>query len=155
MKITLRTKESQQRLVIQTQGDAIPPAMIRFPTDPKKADAKPLQIAMDWDGALDDEKCLRHCPVCSCSDMYVKNSFPQITTLVTITLAAVISLILIYNTWIVPALIVLGLVIFVDVLIYLLKKPALICYQCKSEFSKMPISRYHKRWEQGIADGHK
>ena len=149
MKITLRTKDSDQRIVIQTDEGSTPPAMIKFPGE------KPHQIALDWDGALDDEKCLRHCPACSCKDMYVSNNFHQITVLVTIALAAVILLVFLYHHLLVPALIVLGVSIVVDVMIYIFKKPALVCYNCKSEFRSMPIAKHHKRWEHGTGSQYK
>jgi hypothetical protein len=149
LKITLRTKDSQQRVIIQTEDGSTPPTMIKFPGEDQQ------QIALDWSGALDDEKCLRHCPVCGCKDMYVSNNFPQITTLVSIALAAVVCLILIYHQWLVPAIFVLIFVIVLDVLIYLFKKPALVCYDCRSEFRNMPIATYHHRWEQGLGERYK
>lgn len=149
MKITLRTKDTQQRVIIQTEDGSTPPTMIKFPGEDQQ------QIALDWNGAIDDEKCLRRCPVCTCKDMYVSNSFPQITALVSIALAAVICLIMVYHKLMLPAIIVLAVVVVVDVLIFLFKKPALICYDCRSEFRKMPIAKYHHRWEQGIGERYK
>ncbi len=149
MKITLRTKDSQQRVIIQTPDDAVPPAMIKFPGEPSH------QIALDWSGAVDDEKCLKRCPVCGCKDMYVSNSFPQITALVSIALAAVFCLVMIYHKWIIPAIVVSVVVILVDVLIYLFKKPALICYDCQTEYRSLPISKHHGRWEQGLGERYK
>ncbi|HAI14406.1 MAG TPA: hypothetical protein DCM28_22065 [Phycisphaerales bacterium] len=149
MKITLRTKESQQRVIIQTDDGSTPPTMIKFPGQ------VPQQIALDWSGALDDEKSLKRCPACGCKDMYVSNNFPQITTLVSIALAAVVCLVLIYHKWIIPAAIVLAVVIVLDILIYLFKKPALICYDCRSEFRSMPIGKHHQRWEQGLGERYK
>lgn len=149
LKITLRTKESQQRVIIQTEDGSTPPAMIKFPGEDQQ------QIALNWSGALDDEKCLKRCPVCECQDMYVSNNFPQITILVSIALAAVVCLVLVYHKWIGPAAIVLAAIIVLDVMIYIFKKPALICYDCKSEFRNMPIAKHHHRWEQGLGERYK
>ena len=123
--------------------------MIKFPGE------SPQQIALDWSGALDDEKSLKHCPACNCQDMYVSNNFPQITALVSIVLAAVICLVLIYHSWIVPAVVVLAAIVVLDVMIFIFKKPAVICYNCGSEFRNMPIAKHHKRWEQGLGERYK
>lgn len=149
MKITLRTKESDQRVIIQTEDGNTPPTMIKFPGEDGS------QIALDWSGALDDEKCLRRCPVCSCKDMYVSNNFPQITALVSIALAAVVCLVMLYHKLLVAAIIVLVVVLVLDLLIFLFKKPALICYDCHSEFRSMPIAKYHHRWDQNVSERYK
>jgi hypothetical protein len=149
LKITLRTPNSNERVIIETPDNAAPPTMIKFPGEPSQ------QIALDWSGAVDDEKSLKHCPVCGCKDMYVSNNFPQVTVMVTIALAAVFCQFMIFHKLIIPAIIVASLVIIIDVLIYIFKKPALICYDCQTEYRNLPISKHHGRWEHGLGERYK
>ncbi|WP_432800062.1 hypothetical protein [Poriferisphaera sp. WC338] len=109
-------------------------------------------IVLDWDRALDDEKHLRHCPVCGCSDLYAKKKVPQLTGFWLLLLAAIIVM-LIFGLpmieWLLGALIC---VFFADLIIYKCLKRVLICYQCGSEYQGFPMSKVYGSWEATTAE---
>jgi hypothetical protein len=125
-----------------------PPAVVRLP------DAARTAITLDWDRAIDDEGHLRHCPVCGCGGLYARKPVPQITVFVLLGLAGVAGAIAFgLNVW--WPLGAVGLLLMVDVGIFLFTKRTLVCYRCGSVFVGMPIRRRHPGWDPALAEQHR
>ncbi|MEX0745613.1 MAG: hypothetical protein WD118_08415 [Phycisphaeraceae bacterium] len=146
MRIDLRN-ERRQRLYTVYVDPEDPPAVVR---SPEQGDASAVHL--DWDRALDDERHLRRCPACGCPDLFLRNQLPQLTGFVLIIFAAVVAMVLLGIGEVGLAVLVLLLVGAVDVGIYFFTRRVLVCYRCRSEFSGMPISRGHAKWEKGTGE---
>ncbi len=126
-----------------------PPTVVR----PDSGDGKP--VTLDWDRAMDDQKYLRHCLVCGCSDMYVHKAFPQVTGFALIILAAVIASVLFGFGQILLALIALGVVLVIDLAIYLFAPRILTCYRCGSDYRSIKIRPGQPKWDAALAERYK
>ncbi len=110
------------------------------------------EVFLQWEGALDDAGQLRKCIACGCSDLFKEKAFPQVTGLV-IVLAFVGAIVgalgLATNL---PVLLLLIVVLIIDVAILLFSNRRLVCYRCRSSYHDVPIARYHRSWDRGLAD---
>ena len=107
---------------------------------------------LHWDQATDDQGHLRRCPVCGCADLFVRKDFRQVTGFVLIVLAALGSMVLLGRRRIAAAIIVLAVVALLDAAIFLFTGRCLVCYQCRSEFRRLPIGRDHPTWEAALGE---
>lgn len=148
MKIDIHDNQGKPRLTVHVDP-ASPPTIV------KASDGRGPAISLDWDKALDDEGRLRHCPVCSCPDFYVKKNVPQLTVFALVVAAAVIAMVFYGFGLSMPALIVLGLVLGLDLLIYLYAERYLVCYRCRSEFRQTPLLPTDRAWDANLAEKHK
>ncbi|HMN96490.1 MAG TPA: hypothetical protein PKC43_08810 [Phycisphaerales bacterium] len=110
------------------------------------------EVFLAWDSALDDAGHLRRCVACGCRGMFRTKSFPQVTLLVVVLAfagAVVAALGYAANPIVLAALVAL---LCVDVGILLFSRPLLVCYRCRSTYSRLPIARYHRRWDRREAE---
>lgn len=110
------------------------------------------EVFLGWDGALDDAGHLRRCVACGGTGMFRTKSFPQITLFVVVLAfagAVVAALGYAADPRVLSALVV---VLVVDVAILLFSRPLLVCYRCRSTYAKLPIARYHRRWDRREAE---
>lgn len=148
MQIDIHDNLGRPRLTVHVDP-ASPPTIV------KASDGRGPAISLDWDKALDDEGRLRHCPVCSCPDFYIKKNVPQLTVFALVVAAAVIAMVFYGFGLSAPALIVLALVLGLDLLIYLYAERYLVCYRCRSEFRKTPLLPTDRSWDANLAEQHK
>ncbi len=109
-------------------------------------------LFLDWDGAIDDSGHLRSCVMCDQGRLYRSRTLPQVTPFV-ILLAfagAILGLLGYADRPVILALLVVVLVI--DIAMLLFGRTRLVCYRCRSLYNRLPIARYHKRWDPGIAE---
>ena len=109
-------------------------------------------IFLEWDNAVDDAGHLRACITCGERHLYRSRSLPQVTPFVVlIALAgATVSLLGFVNrSW---ALGRLGVVLLIDIGVLFFAKTRLVCYRCGSVYGNLPIARYHRGWDQSIAE---
>ncbi|MFA9480418.1 hypothetical protein ACERK3_19285 [Phycisphaerales bacterium AB-hyl4] len=142
MRIDLRNEQRDRLFTVYVDLED-PPAVVRPPNAVGGSKAH-----LDWDRALDDERHLRRCPVCGCPDLFLRKQMPQVTGFVLIILAAVVAMVLLGIGEVGLAVLILVLVGAVDVAIYFFTRRVLVCYRCRSEFSGMPMSRRHGKWEK-------
>lgn len=145
MRIDIKDKSGKPRLTVHVDP-AHPPTVVH------DSDPRGPAVSLNWDRALDDTQHLRHCPVCGCRDLYLRNTLPQVTGFVLILMAGVVSMVLLGVGRIDYALLVLGVVLLVDVVIFLTTSQLLVCYQCASEFRDLPTRGRHGRWSAEIAE---
>jgi hypothetical protein len=145
MRIEIKDNQGKPRLTVHVDPSH-PPTMVR--TD----DGRGPAINLDWDRALDDEAQLRHCPVCSCEDLYVRKLVPQLTVFALIVAAGALASLFYGFGQSRPALIVLALVLGFDLLIWLYAAKALVCYRCGSEFHQTPIPAGRRPWDANTAE---
>src|SRR5690606_19447450 len=131
-------------------GVTVDPA--RPPTMVKPTDQEGPTISLDWDRALDDQRHLRRCPVCGCTDLFARKQLPQLTAFVVLILAAVAAMVLFGLQMVELAIGVLVLLVLVDAAIFLFAKRVLECYRCRSAFRDMPIRRQHPRYDAALAE---
>jgi len=48
------------------------------------------------------------------------------------------------NPWVYAALVA---VLVLDILVLALARARLVCYRCGSRFDRLPVARYHRRWD--------
>ncbi|MBL9150531.1 MAG: hypothetical protein JNM94_17730 [Phycisphaerae bacterium] len=107
---------------------------------------------INWDGALDDSGHLRRCLLCGCQSMYRSKALPQVTPFIVVLafVGAFIGLLgYASNPFVLPALIVL---LVIDVATLIGSRLRLICYRCRSLYTRLPIARYHGRWSRAEAE---
>ncbi|MBI1338539.1 MAG: hypothetical protein GC164_16470 [Phycisphaera sp.] len=130
-----------------------PPSVVRRPGVPIDApDAHRHEVYLNWDRAFNDEGHLVRCPVCGCRELFARKDFQQITGLVIVVLAATVAIVLFAVNYVIWALTVLGIVAFVDLLIYFFTGKRLVCYRCRSEFKGLTIRPRHPGWELAIGE---
>lgn len=143
MKIDLRNRNREPLYTVKLDPKD-PPSVVR---DPK---GQGPEVFLEWDQSIDDQGTLRRCPCCGCRDLFVRKDFAQVTALALVVLAAIFSLGLyglVGSRFLLPAGVLLGIVIVIDVLIYLYSPRCVVCYQCHSEFRDMPIGVHLHAWE--------
>lgn len=72
---------------------------------------------------------------------------PQITPVVVVLAAAgavIAALGFAANPWIYGSLVA---VLVLDILVLALARARLVCYRCGSQFDRVPVARYHRRWD--------
>lgn len=148
MRIEIKDNQGKPRLTVHVDP-ASPPTVV------KADDGRGPAISLDWDKALDDEARLRHCPVCSCPDLYVRKLVPQLTVFALIVAAGALSSLFYGLGQSRPALIVLTLVLAFDLLIWLYAPKTLVCYRCGSEFHQTPIPAGTRPWDATTAERHR
>lgn len=107
---------------------------------------------LNWDGAIDDSGNLRHCLLCGCQSLYRSKALPQVTPFIVVLAfaGAFIGLLgFASNPFVLPALVVL---LVVDVATLVVARSRLVCYRCRSLYSRLPIARYHRRWSRTQAE---
>lgn len=145
MRIDLRD-ERRQRLFSVEVDLLSPPAVVRPP------DGQGPAVHLDWDRALDDEHHLRRCPACGCVDLFARKRLPQLTAFALLLLAAVVVMLLlgVEQVGLVAAL--LGVMLVLDVGIFLFSPRELVCYRCHSVFRGVPIRRDHPGWQSAVGE---
>ena len=118
-----------------------------------KTGAPAKDLYLEWDGAFDDQQHLRRCPVCGCKELFARKDFPQVTGFAIVLAAAVIAVALFGTRNVFLGLVVLGVVVIIDAIIYLFAGKCLVCYRCRSEYRDTPIRKGHPGWE--LATGEK
>lgn len=140
-------RDLERRHVLSVEvDDKDPPTVVR------SAEGQGPQITLDWDQAMDDERHLRKCPVCSCRELFVRRDFPQVTGFVVVLLAGVVAVVLFAQGQELTSISVLGIVALLDLVIYFFTGQCLVCYRCRSEFRGVPIGPEHKPWELAIGE---
>jgi hypothetical protein len=129
-----------------------PPAVVR---GTPSGSAQPMEVYLQWDRTLDDERHLRRCPVCECPDLFVRKDFPQVTAFSLVIAAGIASMILLGIGEFGAAIVVLAAVVLLDLAILLFARRRLECYRCGSVFRDTPISAQHQRWNQAIQNRHR
>ncbi len=123
-----------------------PPGIVRPPQKERP------EIHLDWDQAIDDTRHLRRCPVCGCRELFARKDFHQMTGLLIVAIAGFVAMALFGTRHIKWGLIVLGLVVLIDAIVYLFVRRLLVCYQCRSEFRKLQIRPDHPCWDLSIGE---
>lgn len=146
MDIELHDPQGRRLGQVEVDVDARP-SRIRSPQDDRV-------FFLTWEAATDDGGHMRKCVVCGSADLYREKQFPQVTGLaIVLAFAGIVVSILGYaTTWLV--LILMFLVLLLDIAILMVPRSRLVCYQCKSAYTKTPIARYHRTWEAAIAERH-
>ncbi len=148
MRIDLKDVEGRPRLTLHV--DTAKPATVA-----RADDGRGPAVTLDWDRALDDEGHLRHCPVCGCPDLYLRKQVPQLTVFALVLVAAVIAMIFFGSGLNRAALVVLGVVLVADLLIFFFAPRVLVCYRCGSEYRDLPLGRGRRRWDAALAERHR
>jgi hypothetical protein len=92
-----------------------------------------VEHAVNIDAAIRQEHTVRVCPLCGCSELFVRKDFPQGVGLAVVVVAAAISLFFLKNNPPVAYAVLLAAVL-VDMVIYLLIGKVTTCYACRGEF---------------------
>lgn len=141
-------RDSSRRRIGRLEIDAAQrPALVRVP----RREAPPQEVFLNWDQAVDDSGCLRHCVACG-GRLYRTRTLPQVTPFVVV-LAAAGAVIAAFgfaaNPWVYGTLVA---VLILDVLVLLLARDRLVCYRCLSVYDRLPVARYHRRWDPREAE---
>jgi hypothetical protein len=112
----------------------------------------PREVLLTWDAALDDAGQLRRCIACGCPDLFREKAFPQVTGFVVVLAfcGAVLGALGFADTP--PVFGAMVIVLVVDVAIFALSRYRLGCYRCRTTYSRLPIARYHRAWDRGLAE---
>lgn len=155
VKIDLRNRQRQR--LFQIVVDPKDPPSVGKPASISRADQEThntaKEVYLDWDGAFDDHYHLRRCPACGCRELFARKDFPQVTGFVIVVAAAVSATALFGANEVIWGLVLLGLVVLIDAIIYLFAGRCLVCYRCRTEFRDTPIKNDHPTWE--LATGEK
>ncbi len=145
MRIDLRIKPDETAFGVEVDP-AKPPSVVK----PRGADGPTVKL--DWERALDDQRHLRHCPVCGATDLFARKRVPQLTSFVILVAAAVGAMVFYGFGLVWPAVTVLVVLVAVDAAIFLFAPRVLECYRCHSAFRMMPIRRDHPRYDKATAE---
>jgi hypothetical protein len=112
------------------------------------------EVFLNWETALDDAGQLRRCIACGCTDMFREKSFPQVTGFVVLLafIGAVVGALGLATN--LPVLFAMACVLVLDIAILVLSRRRLVCYDCRTTYLNLPIARYHRPWDRGVADRH-
>jgi hypothetical protein len=110
------------------------------------------EVFLNWDIAVDDAGNLRRCVSCECTDLFRERAFPRVTGIVVVLAfaGAVLGALGLANTP--PMFAAMGVVLVVDIAVFLFARQRLVCYRCRSSFHGLPIARYHRPWDRETAD---
>ncbi|MEX2214404.1 MAG: hypothetical protein WD768_09770 [Phycisphaeraceae bacterium] len=149
-----RERQRQFRVTVDAKD---PPPVVKVPEGEPSESATSTggakDVYLEWDGAFDDEHHLRCCPVCGCRELFARKDFPQVTGFAIVLAAAVVAVALFGARNVIWGVVVLGVVVIIDAIIYLFSGRCLVCYRCRSEFRDTPIRPSHPGWE--LATGEK
>ena len=147
MRIEIKDNQGNARLTVHVDP-AAPPTVVRA------TDGRGPAVSLDWDRALDDQDRLRHCPVCSCPDLYIRNQVPRLTVFALIVAAGCLASVFygLGHAW--PALTVLVLVVALDIVIWRTAPRRLVCYRCGTEFHDTPAPARCGPWNARLAQGY-
>jgi hypothetical protein len=102
---------------------------------------------------LDRKEALKSCPHCGCGEFFVRKDFPQKLGLAVVIASAVGFLVLAARrSGMMLGLGLLAAATVVDALLYLVVGKVTVCYRCRAEFRKEPISPEHGPFELAIAE---
>lgn len=110
------------------------------------------EVALSWDGALDDAGQLCGCPVCGCRELFCRKDFPQVVGISMVVAVAVTVFVMFIFRYVVAGFVVLAAMAVIDFAAYLCTGRCLVCYRCRSEFRGMPIRRDHPKWDLSIGE---
>lgn len=113
--------------------------------------APPQEVFLNWDQAMDDAGCLRHCIVCG-GRLYRTRTLPQVTPVVVVLAAAGVLIAafgLAANPWVYGALVA---VLLLDVGVLVFSRTRLVCYGCGSSYDRLRVARYHRSWDPRAAE---
>jgi hypothetical protein len=106
---------------------------------------------MQLDDAARTDESLEACPRCGGREFFVRKDFPQVFGLLLVVAAAGVSTY--YLTEIgFYALGILAAAAVVDALLYVVIGKLTVCYRCRAEFRKAPISPDHKPFDLATAE---
>lgn len=109
-------------------------------------------LFLDWDGAVDDAGHLRTCVMCDQGRLYRSRTLPQVTPFVILLAFAGATLGLLGYADRPAILALLVVLLMIDIGMLVVGRTRLVCYRCGSLYNHLPIARYHKRWDPGVAD---
>ena len=145
MRIDVRDQD--RRWLFDVEVDPLrPPAIVRGPG------AKPAEVYLKWDQALDDRQQLRRCPVCGCRELFVRKDFPQLLGLLLVVATASGAILLFLLNRAKWAYGLLAAMVVADVVLSLAAGRCLVCYRCRSEFRGIEIPRDQAGWDLAIGD---
>ena len=116
------------------------------------AESLSREVFLDWETAIDDAGQLRRCVACGCPDLFREKSFPQVTGFVVLLafIGAIVGALGLATN--LPVLLAMASVLVLDIAILVLSRRRLVCYRCRTTFYDLPIARYHRSWDRGVAD---
>ena len=144
MRIEIKDIHGKPRLTVHVDP-AAPPTVVQA------TDQRGPAVSLDWDRALDDQDRLRHCPVCSCPDLYLRKQVPQLTVFALIVAAGCLASVFYGLGHARPALLVLLLVVALDIIIWFTAPRFLVCYRCRAEFHDTPVAARCGPWNARLA----
>ncbi len=145
MRIEIKDRQGNPRLTVHVDP-AQPPTVV------KATDGRGPAVSLDWNQTLDDKDQLRHCPICTCPDLYAKKQVPQLTVFVLIIAAGSLATALFGIGLGRPAMIVLAVVVVLDIVIWFTAPRFMVCYRCRSEFHDTSVIGRATSWNAAIAD---
>ena len=147
MWIDIRDGRGDPQFSVQVSAQH-PPTVVHPP------DRETPKVLLNWERAVDDAGNLRRCPVCSCKDLYSYRRVPKMTAFALIVAAGLVAMVLLGMGQPVLAVVVLGVVIGIDVAVFLFLPRSLVCYRCRSQFRGLPGGRAgaHREWNSDTAE---
>ena len=137
-----------------TKGERLGRVEVDPTTRPVKLrpDQADRDLFLDWDGAVDDAGHLRSCVFCDHGRLYRSRTLPQVTPFVILLAFAGATLGLLGYADRPLILTLLIVVLVVDVAVLVVGRTRLVCYRCGTLYDRLPIARYHQRWDPGVAE---
>lgn len=118
------------------------------------------EVFLNWETALDDGGRLRRCVACGCTDMFAEKVFPMVTGVVVVLafvgfIVGALGFFGVFSFAGSPHILVaMSVILVLDVAILLFSRRRLVCYRCRSSFHGLPIARYHRSWDNSVAERH-
>ncbi|MBX3354140.1 MAG: hypothetical protein KF724_00400 [Phycisphaeraceae bacterium] len=151
MRIDLRDA-ARQRIGRVSIESSQRPTLVRVERRDDASDAPTAHdVFLNWDQAVDDAGCLRHCIACG-GRVFRSRSLPQVTPVVVVLAVAgvlVAAFGLAANPLVYAALVA---VLLLDIGVLLVARTRLICYRCGSIYDRVPVARYHTAWNRRDAE---
>lgn len=123
------------------------PALVEFAPEalqepavecPRCRDRRPFNLT----DHLDDDGRLVRCPLCDCTEFFLRKDFPQIIGLSIVVVAAALSIWTLRSNAVL-AYGILAAAAVIDALLYLLFPKITVCYRCRAEFRGVPLNETH------------
>lgn len=147
-RVDLDFRDTHRRLVGRTRLDLqARPVRVRV----KNRRGQETEVFLQWDGAVDDAGQLRTCLACGCQHLYRQRTLPQFTPFVLVLAGAgfVLGVMGYSNDPVVLAALIVLLVLDVGALIF--ARNVLVCYRCRTRYSRTRVARYIARWNARTA----